>query len=126
MLDIHVVGRFHRLRLRELELAARHLQRLNEEREAERERKAQLREERRVQDEIRKEQERLQKERTHYLNSIAALEAMRRTLQDLVQRCPGNDRPDCPILDDLGGGADMDLYKNHTEPATLLHRARAQ
>lgn len=75
MLDIHVVGRFHRLRLRELELAARHLQRLKEEREAERERKAQLREERRVQDEIRKEQERLQKERTHYLNSIAALEA---------------------------------------------------
>lgn len=35
---------------------------------------------------------------------IAALEAMRRTLQDLAQRCPGNDRPDCPILDDLGGG----------------------
>lgn len=34
---------------------------------------------------------------------IAALEAMRRTLQDLVQRCPGNQRPDCPILDDLGG-----------------------
>lgn len=57
---------------------------------------------------------------------IAALEAMRRTLQDLVQRCPGNDRPDCPILDDLGGGTDMDLYKNHTEPATLLHRAHAQ
>ncbi|HSX94738.1 MAG TPA: Cu(I)-responsive transcriptional regulator [Hydrogenophaga sp.] len=57
---------------------------------------------------------------------IAALEAMRRTLQDLVVRCPGNDRPDCPILDDLGGGTDTDLYKNHTEPATLLHRARAQ
>lgn len=32
---------------------------------------------------------------------IASLEAMRRTLQDLVQRCPGNQRPDCPILDDL-------------------------
>ena len=35
---------------------------------------------------------------------IATLEAMRRTLQDLVQRCPGDDRPECPILDDLGGG----------------------
>lgn len=57
---------------------------------------------------------------------IAALEAMRRTLEDLVVRCPGNDRPDCPILDDLGGGADKDLYKKPTEPATLLHRARAQ
>lgn len=75
MLDIHVVPQFHRLRLRELDLAARHLQRLQEEREAERERKAQLREERRVELEIRKEQERLEKERTHYLNSIAALEA---------------------------------------------------
>lgn len=32
---------------------------------------------------------------------IATLEAMRRTLQDLVRRCPGNQRPDCPILDDL-------------------------
>lgn len=75
MLDIHVVPQFHQLRLRELDLAARHLQRLQEEREAERERKAQLREERRVELEIRKEQERLEKERTHYLNSIAALEA---------------------------------------------------
>lgn len=75
MLDIHVVPQFHQLRLRELDLAARHLQRLQEEREAERERKAQLREERRVEQEIRKEQERLEKERTHYLNSIAALEA---------------------------------------------------
>lgn len=75
MLDIHVVPQFHHLRLRELDLAARHLQRLQEERDAERERKAQLREERRVEQEIRKEQERLEKERTHYLNSIAALEA---------------------------------------------------
>lgn len=32
---------------------------------------------------------------------IAELEAMRRTLSDLVNKCHGNDRPDCPILDDL-------------------------
>ena len=32
---------------------------------------------------------------------IASLEAMRSTLTDLVERCHGDDRPDCPILDDL-------------------------
>jgi Cu(I)-responsive transcriptional regulator len=32
---------------------------------------------------------------------IAELQAMQRTLQDLARRCQGNDRPDCPILDDL-------------------------
>jgi MerR family copper efflux transcriptional regulator len=32
---------------------------------------------------------------------IAEMEAMRRTLRDLAERCHGDDRPDCPILDDL-------------------------
>ena len=32
---------------------------------------------------------------------IANLETMRATLQTLLQRCQNNDRPDCPILDDL-------------------------
>lgn len=32
---------------------------------------------------------------------IAALGAMRQTLSDLAARCQGDDRPDCPILDDL-------------------------
>jgi Cu(I)-responsive transcriptional regulator len=32
---------------------------------------------------------------------IAALESMRRTLERLVRDCHGDDRPDCPILDDL-------------------------
>jgi MerR family transcriptional regulator, copper efflux regulator len=32
---------------------------------------------------------------------IAALEAMRDTLKDLVRTCHGDDRPDCPILRDL-------------------------
>jgi Cu(I)-responsive transcriptional regulator len=34
---------------------------------------------------------------------IAELEAMRGTLEDLVSRCQGDDRPDCPILQDLAG-----------------------
>lgn len=32
---------------------------------------------------------------------IAELEAIRRTLMGLIDRCHGDDRPDCPILDEL-------------------------
>ena len=35
---------------------------------------------------------------------IAAMQAMQRTLQTLVGCCQGDDRPECPILDDLAGG----------------------
>ena len=34
---------------------------------------------------------------------IAALESMRRTLTRLARDCHGDERPDCPILDDLAG-----------------------
>lgn len=34
---------------------------------------------------------------------IEAMQAMQRTLQHLVHCCHGDDRPDCPILDDLAG-----------------------
>lgn len=32
---------------------------------------------------------------------IAELKSMRQILADLIERCQGDDRPDCPILDDL-------------------------
>lgn len=32
---------------------------------------------------------------------IAVLEGMRRTLEHLAKSCHGDDRPDCPILDEL-------------------------
>ena len=35
---------------------------------------------------------------------IGELESMARTLEGLAHRCHGDDRPDCPILDDLAGG----------------------
>ncbi|WP_282062212.1 Cu(I)-responsive transcriptional regulator [Roseobacter litoralis] len=35
---------------------------------------------------------------------IEELEAMKSTLETLVTRCHGDDRPDCPILNDLAGG----------------------
>ncbi|WP_170559251.1 Cu(I)-responsive transcriptional regulator [Ruegeria atlantica] len=36
---------------------------------------------------------------------IADLNAMRDTLGHLIDACAGDDRPDCPILQDLGGKA---------------------
>ncbi len=35
---------------------------------------------------------------------IAELRAMRRTLGELIDKCHGDERPDCPILDDLAEG----------------------
>ncbi len=32
---------------------------------------------------------------------VAELQSMRATLADLVERCHGDDRPDCPILEEL-------------------------
>ena len=36
---------------------------------------------------------------------IAELEAMAKTLKHLAKHCQGDDRPDCPILDDLAQNA---------------------
>ncbi|WP_295363467.1 Cu(I)-responsive transcriptional regulator [Arenimonas sp.] len=35
---------------------------------------------------------------------IAEMQAMQRTLRSLAKHCHGDQRPDCPILDDLAGG----------------------
>lgn len=35
---------------------------------------------------------------------IAAMQAMQRTLSSLMDHCHGDERPDCPILDDLASG----------------------
>ncbi len=35
---------------------------------------------------------------------IDAMQAMQRTLSHLIHCCHGDDRPDCPILDDLAAG----------------------
>ena len=39
-------------------------------------------------------------------HKIAELQAMRDTLVHLVERCHGDDRPDCPIIEDLAGDAE--------------------
>lgn len=42
---------------------------------------------------------------------ITELEAMAKTLQHLADHCQGDERPDCPILDDLARDADSALAK---------------
>ena len=69
MIDLRISEGYHALRLQELELAARHLQVLANERELERERKAELREQNAFEQEARRERERLDKERAHYMNA---------------------------------------------------------
>jgi MerR family copper efflux transcriptional regulator len=41
-------------------------------------------------------------------HKIAELQVMRDTLVDLVERCHGDDRPECPILEDLAGETEPD------------------
>lgn len=36
---------------------------------------------------------------------VRELQSMRSTLQKLIHACHGDDRPDCPILEDIAGAA---------------------
>ena len=47
-----------------------------------------------------------QKHAQELAQRIAAMQSMQRTLQHLIHCCHGDERPDCPILDDLAGAAD--------------------
>lgn len=48
-----------------------------------------------------------QKHAADLAQRIEAMQAMQRTLAHLIHCCHGDDRPDCPILDDLAGGAQL-------------------
>jgi len=72
---IRVSPEYHRLRIKELELAADYQEMLAREKDGEREKREQLREERKLQLEIQRERERLHREQQHYTNALAALEA---------------------------------------------------
>lgn len=75
MIDLSITPYYQQLRLREMELANRHLRTLQEEKEREREHRAELREQRKAEQELAREHERLEKEKAHYLSALAALEA---------------------------------------------------
>ncbi|MDQ0895003.1 DUF4041 domain-containing protein [Agromyces ramosus] len=75
MIDLKITPYYQQLRMQELALAAKHLQTLQAEKELERERRAELREQRKAEQELAREHERLDKEKAHYLAALAALEA---------------------------------------------------
>jgi hypothetical protein len=72
---IRISTPYEQLRVRELELTADFLQKQAEEKEAERLERERLKEERKVQLEMERERARLEKERKHYENALAALVA---------------------------------------------------
>jgi Cu(I)-responsive transcriptional regulator len=47
-----------------------------------------------------------QRHATELALRIEAMQSVQRTLQHLIHCCHGDDRPDCPILDDLSGTMD--------------------
>jgi len=44
-----------------------------------------------------------QKHAQELAQRVSAMQAMQRTLDQLIHCCHGDERPDCPILDDLAG-----------------------
>ena len=74
MIDLRIDPEYHRMRLREIALANEHLLVLQREKEMERDRRAELREQQKAAAELQREKERLDKERSHYLSTLAALE----------------------------------------------------
>ncbi|AXQ95142.1 DUF4041 domain-containing protein [Cereibacter sphaeroides] len=73
IMEMQISARYHDLRVREIELTADWLMKKQEEKEAERENRARLREEKRVEREFAEERERLAKEKQHLENAIEAL-----------------------------------------------------
>ena len=75
MMEMYISDEFHALRLEEIELTADWLMKKQEEREAAREERERLREESKVAAELAAERVRLDKERSHLLNALSALQA---------------------------------------------------
>ncbi len=74
-INIVIDADYHKLRITEMELTADYIDRLAGEKEREKEERARLREEQRAQRDFQQQREKLERERTHYLNALAALEA---------------------------------------------------
>lgn len=55
---------------------------------------------------------------------IEEIRSMRKTLADLVKRCRGDTRPDCPILDDLGEGEET--QGGQVRPNTVKNNGRSR
>lgn len=86
LMDMRISDQFHQLRFEEIELTADWLMKKQEEKEAEREERARLREEKRVERELAEDRARLDKERSHILNALEAIRASGQADEDLEHR----------------------------------------
>ena len=86
MMEMRISDAYHHLRVEEIELTADWLMKKQEEREAEKEERARLREERRVAKELADERLRLEKERAHIEGALATLRDTGRDDADLEAR----------------------------------------
>lgn len=86
MMEMRISDEFHDLRVEEIELTSDFLMKRQEERQAERDERAMLREQRKVELELAAERERLDKEHSHLMNALEALQANGETNPDLEAR----------------------------------------
>jgi len=86
LMEMRISEDFHALRVKEIELTADWLMKKQQEREAEREERARLREEKRVEKELAEERAKLDKERLHLVNTLAALQQQGLSDDALTQR----------------------------------------
>ncbi len=93
MMEMRINPDYHALRVKELELTADYLMKVQVEREEAREERERLREERRAEQELAAERARLDKEREHYLNALRALEGSDDVQAIGAQRTLGRHRP---------------------------------
>jgi hypothetical protein len=75
MMEMRINPDYHGLRFQELELTADYLMKVQVEKEEAREERERLREERKAEQELAAERERLEKQRSHYLNALEALKS---------------------------------------------------
>lgn len=88
MMEMRVNPEYHALRLRELELTADYLMKVQVEKEEAREERERLREEKKAEQEIAAERAKLDKEREHYTNALQAMAANgdNKAIAELEQR----------------------------------------
>ena len=98
MMEMRISDAFHAMRVEEIELTADWLMKKQEEREAQREERERLREEAKVAQELAAERARLDKERSHIMNALAALQesgsadpALEARLTDIDEAIAQND-----------------------------------
>jgi len=85
-MEMRVSADYHDLRVREIELTGDFLIKVQEEREAERAAREELREQRKAAAELQAEHDRFEKERAHYQNALNAIQAQGGDAQQVLER----------------------------------------